>query len=62
MRAARPENLPGMARFGIDTSNALGLSVPYIIHSVLSDQTASDILLANGEVAHGVKRPVVHKG
>ena len=25
---AHPENLPGMARFGIDTNNALGLTVP----------------------------------
>lgn len=26
----KPENLPGMQRFGIDTSNALGISLPFL--------------------------------
>jgi hypothetical protein len=33
-----------------------------IIHSVLSDQTTSAISLTNGEVYHGVKKPVANKG
>jgi hypothetical protein len=46
----------------VGSSDSLWKEPLEIIHSALSDQTISAIQLANGEVAHGTRKPVARLG